>query len=819
MYITVIKTQDATRKFPVSTTEDPKVFEYENVRVTSMYTAVSIISQNYILNFPFDESIKTFTARRTKEFLGDKLAKTSNYMILDFDGVQSIEERENIMREFVAFKSVFFTSRSCNDITNFNFKGIIAVEDFSRLDMKRAINAINHKLTRNGIQTVADVSSVRTLQITAPSNKLRILRCDEVGAALTRKDLKDHKVSKTIRGYKPEIRSKVFELFEELGFIPTSPNHLDKVNFEHTSGRNGYVWYENSPFTLWHWNPTRNVDIGMTFRQRFKITDYILNQSLQELLAPTTNNNNVIPYVFETNTLDSNILSKSLKDWRDSGGVFCLKSAMGTGKTTIIERVLKMFKNVLVVTPRVSLAVELSKRLDIGIYTDSNYQNLDQLCVQYDSLFKMELHKFQCVIFDEFMTLESHVINNTSGRFNLNNVAKLHSLLSNKSVNVMIMDALLADNVIDLFHDRDVYWNVNTYLDKTPLIIHKTFESFLKELSSTLLRRITVSCVSRDMMQGMKEFLEGHGHTVCTVSSNNSPAERKQILEDFKNFQFSALVYTPSISVGINIDSTVDRHFHYDPGGVVTPVQSIQMMKRARLPFQIDCFIGSKKEYNCLSIDEIRNQLVQSNSPTAFCNFNKFGDVTLSPSGKLYSWLMLHDNIWRSDPVESFAHLAMCNFRVMLDCQVLGADEFKGVNLKTYKAPNEGWTPEIREYLMNTIGDYMHICEDWITPEEVKTYVSFNEFKRSYNNTVWRANAIARATLRGDFTFKMNLYKFSEVQEILERDGKLNEKQSKNYTPQQLKEFGLEKVKTLLGYKYVVREDFANLYDDIWKDG
>lgn len=827
MHFTIIKTQSKAAKFPISTLEDSKVFEYQNVNVSSMFLAASLVAENFILNFPLDSKILEISARRNKASLGEHFAKTCDYMILDFDGVRSSEERTKIINEFAAFKSVFFSSRSANEITNFNIKGILAVDNFNRQDIKRAINFINHRLSRNGIQCLADVSSARTLQITAPSNHLKIHRCEEIGAVLSRKDIKDQVATKTIKRFKHEIRKPVFELFGELGLIPVSPINEDKVSFEHPATQTtGYLWYHNSPFTLWHWNPTKNIDIMGTFKQKYQLKDYIENRNLRELLVPSTNtlnSNNLHPYTFESQFIDIGEIQASLSQWRDNGGVFCLRSAMGTGKTNVIRRALKMFKNVLIVTPRVSLAVELAKKLGIGLYTEANFQSFEQLVIQWDSLFKLDIRKFQCVIIDEFMTLESHLVDNRDANFALNNMQKLHSLLANPNMRVMVMDALLSENVMDLFNNgqtRDIFWVQNTYLDPTPLIIHKTFESFLKELSGSNNRRVTVSCVSKDKMFAVRDFLIGVGHQVATICSENLPSERHQILSDFAAEKYTALVYTPSISVGISIESEVDRHFHYDPGRVVSPIQSIQMMKRTRNPGQIDCFIGGGKQPSCLSIEEIRRLLVQTNSPSAFCSFNKWGDVQLSPAGRMFSWAVLHDNIWRFDAAESFALLAQCNFRAMIDVQVEGAEEFKGISLTSYKAKSEEWTPQIRDYLVNTIGDHINKCEQWISASSVEAFVNYNEFKRSYHNSSWRDMAFSRAALKGDFSYRHNFSKFCEVQDILEKEGCLSEKQiSKLGLDYSLiKTFGLVKVKRLLGNKYEEREDFKNLYWDIWND-
>lgn len=815
MHLTLIKTQDTDSKVPKGTHEDPRIFTFETLSVNSMFSAASLAAENYLLNFPLDAKHPEVISRRTREHLGQYLAKHTDYLILDFDGVKSAEDRDQVLRNFAGFKCVFFASRSCNDITNFNFKGILPVEKFTYHEVKRAITFINTMLSRNGCHNLADTSSARSMQLTAPPGKLRIFKCEEIGSALTRKDIRDYAVSKTIKSYKPTIRKEVFNLFSELGYFPTSPIQEDKVTFTHsaTNGE-GYAWYYNSPFTLWHWNPTKNVDIGSTFRKRFRIQDYIENQALGDLVKAGTTNN-VFPYYFTEKDLYPQHLAKSLGEWRDDGGVFCLKSAMGTGKTRVIERILSMFKKVLIVTPRVSLAVELSQRLGIGLYTDPEYGKHRHLVCQFDSLFKINCREFQCVVMDEFMTLESHIINSNSGMFTANNVTKLCHLMQNEEIRTCLIDALLTENVQDYFRGRDLHWCVNEYKDVTPVLIHKTFESFLKELSSTNLRRITVSCVSRDKMYALKDFLLGVGHNPCTICSDNTPQERAEILRKFANFEYSALVYTPSISVGINIDSPVDRHFHFDPGRIVTPVQSIQMMKRARSPGQIDCFIGKGRQPGCLSVEEIGQKIRQDSQAGPYVKFNKWGESELSDAGWMFSVLKLHDNIWRFDGAEAFALLAGFNFNVRMGVQVIGAEEFKGMNLKSYRVKGELWTPQIREQILSVCGDHILKFEEYLQPNQVDDFLIYFDMRKCYDNPSWRTEVLNRAALRTDFNFRRDLDLFCDKMDLLGKEGSLSQKQFKDLTVHQIGIFGLIKQKRLLGDKLIERPEFRGLYNNL----
>lgn len=815
MKVTKIHSSGRSSKYPISTTGDPTIFKFENTKVLGVNDLEKILQEEFILSFPLDIE-DSFISERDGSSLSGKFAGSSELMFVDFDKAKSRSEAEAAARLFVPYNSIFFFTQNSDGIVRNDFRAVFEVEDFTVNDHKRAEQFIRDIISKNGLDLKIEVLSAKPWQFIAPTKINKIFRVNE-GNKINKREIKDFVQTRNIKAYKPAIYPEVHKIFEEYGFFPTSKTSEPKVHFMHEeTGDISFVWYANSPFSLWHWNKAKNVNISAVFRKRHRIQDFIEKQDLATLTKTANDTNHRVNNKFRTNFLNFADYSGLFNIWKKSRGVFCLKSPMGTGKSEALARALNLGPKTLVITPRVSLAVELATRMGATVYTEAERAD-GSVCCQFDSLYKFDLSKFDTLVIDEFMTLESHILNTASKSHNFTNTSRLLSMLANPKIRVMLVDALLSENVLDLFLDRDVYWNENEWRDPIPLISHKTFESFLKELSMSLGRRITVSCVSKQKSKGIEDFLNGCGHRARVIDSDLTIFERQEILEEFSRGDLTAIVYSPTLSVGINILCPVDRHFHYDPGNVVTPIQSIQMMRRSRKVEQIDCFVGSKKVPGCLSVDEIRETLKQSPTPTPFINITEFGVVNITPAGKVYSWMNLHDNLWRWDPRESFDLLTSMNFHVVRDAQVLGSEEFTGINFKVYKESASIWEPRIRELIRTTIGDKFELVERFLAPNEVENFLFFNNMMRSYKDPMWRRIARSRAPFAQYFDFDEDFREFSAIMDRY--DGSKIKKPNllKKMNKEKLDKFGIDFDSGVFLSSAKFKTNFMGLYEEIWK--
>ena len=81
MIFTIVHSATSNTKFPTSTLEDPKIFEFENKEIFGMREVAGLFKKYYILNFPLRCSKQS---SRKSAFLERHIADSSECMILDF---------------------------------------------------------------------------------------------------------------------------------------------------------------------------------------------------------------------------------------------------------------------------------------------------------------------------------------------------------------------------------------------------------------------------------------------------------------------------------------------------------------------------------------------------------------------------------------------------------------------------------------------------------------------------------------------------------------------------------------------------------------
>lgn len=817
--VTVIHA-DGNSKFLKSTNEDPKIFDFENLTAVSLREVLMYMATHYILNFPISSDHRHLKSRRSGDDLRPHLAETTNYVVLDFDGLTSPRQIDEIHRILKTYNHIIVKSRSYNGISNFNAKGLIQVSAFTPKDCRNCLNWINETLAANGMDIQADLSSARSVQYTAPIKRFDPLHEIMDGSALRRDLLRDYKETKRVISYHHSMFPLVHDLFLEIGFNDTWKT-MEAGNYEY-QGDGRYNWYCNSPFMMYHLNPSKNVSIKSEFLKRYNYKDFIIKTPQSDLLKYSNNKGfNKIQYSeFKARFIDEEGDLDYWNEWKLNGGVYFIKSAMGTGKTRMIKKATDNCISCLVITPRVSLAVELAHKLEMGCYLSDDLRTNKIVC-QFDSLFKLERLEYDYVVIDEYMTLEAHIVAQNKNRgsapyFVMNNLQRLANYIRNPKSKVLIMDALLTEASMDIFKRQTLYYMTNNYRDPTALMTHKTFESFLKEMSTTHKRRITVSCVSKSKLFGLSKFLGTCGHRVAIISAEQSALERQDLIKKFEDGIHTCLCFTPTISVGISLDSEVDRHFHYDPGNVVTAVQSIQMMRRSRRSRQIDCFIGSAGIFNSLCIDEIQTQLRQDKNLSAACKMNVHGDVSLTDAGELFAWMSLHNNVFMSGHKQAFELLASFNFHIKTDVEVPGSRDFKGFKLPEIEKHSGDWTEELQEWVASNFGDYLTLIQQYVMPNEVKDFYLYSEIRKSAENDTYKAVAISRAAFSGDFNMPRRIKEYKSLMAKFAGktlDGRTIDKQ---YKPATLRAMGIVKNRSIFGRKYEVNQDWDTLYKELW---
>ena len=764
--------------------------------VTDLLGIPSILQQENVLCFPVYDKSASFTIEKEARVFHAK-RNLSDYCIWDIK-LKDEFAYDKIRNYLQGYQyHIIHTNRGLQGWID-EIRLILYVDGFRYSDYKLLGNLLVDAFKEWEIQ--AEITTKYNYFSTVLPKKNHCRSVFNNGILYQYKMLRRYRRPKNYRSYKPELYPIVLEIFKELGFFPNDRfgQLVEQAHFTYEATNNrGYMWYSNSPFNLWHSDPGKKINIYEIFAERYKYKDFLVKQSIEEMIESVGTSLEVIEERIDLSKLtDSN--KKFFIDWgfRTDNAILCIKSAMGSAKTAVIKKLMDNGKT-LVVTPRMSLAVEAAKNLEVPSYLDMgiDVNSNNHLVCQFDSLYKFDLTSFKHFIIDEYMTLESHISecsNNTLSK----NMAKLQYILDS---NVILVDAMLTKNCLDIFSNqrRYAHWYENSVVDGTPLMQHKTFESFLKEISLAQGKRISISCTSKEKLKALQEFVDKIGYTNRMITGDTALDERYNILKDYEAGKFNCLMYSPALSVGININSDVEKHFHYDPGGIISPIQSIQMIRRARKTKQIDCFVQRRKKISSTSIEELRADV---KSRSILCEYNAAGDQKLLQSGKTFAWMKRHDNIWRLEGRDSFDYLASLNFNVTVDVEIKGSGVFKGQVLNKFKENSAKWPVTLREKALEYFGDNL-LPEKYLEPKELESYKYFSDLYNCYNHPANIAHCKLHYYNKGNFKFEKDLEMFTKVMDNPKTKG-------------DFQHLGFEKsFFSLSGWHIIPR--YANLYKDL----
>jgi len=286
-----------------------------------------------------------------------------------------------------------------------------------------------------------------------------------------------------------------------------------------------------------------------------------------------------------------------------------IKSPTGTGKTTLLEKLLSVIRNsnVLSIISRVNLAsvhIKLvtkdseNKDVKLGLefyqnLTPETFKTCDKLVIQLESIIKCnyKLFKDATIILDETNSLLSHLRSPTFDGRRASCYKYLVKIIKDAS-HVICMDADLCNDNIEFIKqirnsDYIVYHNVCKNKTNTNAIFYNCYNKILKNMEERIKnKQFFVACF--DTLAMMNQFLEhlskfGDRKEWKIYSSEESKKNPNCIINtaDWLNrFVF----YTPSILYGIDFSYkeyivdvfSITTRFH------LNPMQVYQMMTRTR---------------------------------------------------------------------------------------------------------------------------------------------------------------------------------------------------------------------------------------------
>lgn len=645
MLVTRFAVKDTESKIPMSPYDD-LTFDFETLDV-DFDQIPRIMVSDFILTMPLTSNIH---CRRRKNELAGHAADHLDYLVIDLDHITSRQNLDECCRYFKQYQCILLESRSHNGIDNFNVKGILACD----LDAKFAKFALS-KMHRD-LEEFCDLdeSMARCVAVNAPIRKYRVLlnNCavdhkfvySDIDIGYEPRGAKSSQIqvqlpaslndAKTI----PELCLKVFT---SMGFTPAGNGDSNILRFSHGSESKtpgGFFWSPSSPYRMNHFNISRTVDIfnevknlGI-FKQLYnEPIDY--HAKLNPAVQATTLVVNT-PQLEVTPDIESHI--DSFIDAQQ--GTLCIKSAMGTGKSTIINHCIRAAHDrdmrVLIITNRISVAEDFARKYNIKVYNKDRYQLGDSLICQYDSLRKYSIRYFDIIIMDEFVSLLLH------SRCNLShdsaNAARFYSALGRK---VIIADAFINSFVMRLVNGP-ITMIENTWRDPAEVRTYSDFNYFIQVLLRTAkTEKITVSCTSLNVINALQLLLEHHGLQVCTLTSKTPPTSKELIYQHFagNDAPWQVLIFSPTLTVGVSNMNAVKHHFHYDSSMSNDVISSAQMCKRTRRAEIVHVHVKPRSQVLKTEYDDLKqfymNHSVASEDNFIF-NLNNFGELTLSRIGR-----------------------------------------------------------------------------------------------------------------------------------------------------------------------------------------
>lgn len=707
-------------KRPISPYGD-NTFDFITLETESEMQLVHTLANNYCLNIPIDIKSKV-RLRRKKEFLKDHIPQRLNYIILDLDDIDTLEKQSKVIEYFKKFKCILIASRSCNFIDNFRLKGFLFCDIETRF-IKGILGFLHDELI-DFCSVDEKPSCISTFN--APTNKVEILldnlQCtkqltiDDVDIVLKYQTPKEVRLN-SISNYDDAktIEDLCLKVFQDMGFKALGANENCLV-FSHpnevkTPG--GYFWFSNSPYRMNHFNASKSISIYEDVK-KLPIFKSLVSKPLDynELFKNDFSNYKILKVNQKILKIDENLKNEIENFINGDCDTFCIRSAMGTGKSNIISYVIQEAQSqdmrILVITNRISVAEDFSSKYNLKVYNKDKYQIGDSIICQYDSLWKYNIKQFDIIILDEFISLLLHSRNNLGN--SPINYAKFFATFNKK---ILIADAFITGYEQKLVMKKgNALMLDNEFKDDANLMLYENFNFFvqmiLKKAKET---KITVSCTSLNIIKALQLLLVKHGVRVVTLTSETPLVSKQLVYKHFdksENDLWDCLIFSPTLTVGVSNMNNVSNHFHYDSAMSCDVISSIQMIKRTRKAKNVHLFL--KNRFNPLKTkyEDLRDSYLNEIGKYAENNFmfelNDFGEPRVSKVGKRAILIDVFRNILEVNHKDALLYLLKYHFKN--DPKIISNSLYTNILLKYQKQSKENekliFTEQLKQFSLLT---------------------------------------------------------------------------------------------------------------------
>lgn len=743
-------------KIPFSSYEDGS-FIFANKTLNSLRDAYEFTIRNYTLSRPLDlkEPINTF---RTKTDLKDYVPEKINNIAINLTEVQNRYDVDDIIEYFFNknYACIIGQGSDYDGHKNFHLQGIIKVDFLTdETTIKNSLMVMQSEL---GVKCRVDLQASSIISVQPPANSSKILHVRENGKVLsnslsapvlsTKHNTKHLKVS-----FNDDFTELCLEQFAQLGFHASSAEAKGKAisfyrKYEDNT-KKGFYWFLDNPLVMNHKTRGSSVSIYHLMKHTKEGKEWLKNKTKEEQAHQLIKQENVMEYkkylAVNERYLDFTKMNKEkvVNDFLDSDkGVFKLKSPMGTAKSAGIELIIKKAhgrgEKVIIVSNRISVAKDFAEKYDLLLYQDpDSVTSKDSIVVQYDSLHKYDLAKYDIAIFDEYISLLLHHRSNLNTNSNINAVK--FKILSDRK-RVVIADAFLTGYDIEFFKERDIYFINNEYKDDIKLYDYNQKEYFITQLieQSKNLKdgeHISASFTSLNIIKLVEYELREAGIKVVSLTSETAELTRDIIYKKFKedtHSAFQVILFTPTLTVGVSNLNNVVSHFHYDSSMGADVISSLQMIKRSRTAREIHYFIQSRQNHfdtnlESLNINAQRNisQYYNNRDKTLLVDIDyESGNLALTDLAKYINKIEAFYNVLANNHANAFRLLLSYQFKDLPilveteDTKFDIRDKINKIKAKIRKANMDileeysevDWTEEELSYIKNKISQK--------TPEE-----------------------------------------------------------------------------------------------------
>ena len=744
---------EGNNRTPLSPYKDES-FLFVTKRVSSLKEAFLFMVNQYSLSKPL-KITETIKKPRRKIDLEEYVPNKIYNIALDLDDIHSKEDYLDTINYFKDnnYSVILGKSKGWNGTTKFTLKGILRVDFTNNEDIIKS--ALTQLQTELGDKCKVDLTVGNMVSLQAPSRSNFIVHYQEKGKVLNDSNVYIEEVKSTLGGeyvhtitYDNDVIDECISIFNNLGYTPIngSINDNGSINFQHPSekkSRGGYFWYSSNPLIMHHNNKDRTLSAFYILKETEIGKNWLKSKTKEEqknqLIKPFLSQNYKKFLYVNERYLDFNKKDKDsmLDDFlSEDRAVFKIKSAMGSAKSSGIDLCIKKAharrEKVILVSNRVSVAEDFADKYNIMIYKNPESINHEgSLVVQYDSLHRYNLSKYDVVIFDEFISLLLHHRAGLTDNANINAV-KFKILMEKKKV--LIADAFLTGYEDTFFRDRSIYAIMNEYKDDTKLFEYKNKEFFISALieeAGNLSKgeHISASFTSLNIMRVVELELKEKGIRVVTLSSETSKITRDIIYNKFKedtHGAFEVILFTPTLTVGVSNLNNINKHFHYDSGMSTDVISSLQMIKRSRTTKEIHYCLEERQFYLDTDLNSI-NSAAEKNINNFYNKKDKTllidvcyntGDLKLTPLAIYINEIEVFYNVLANNHANAFKLLL--NYQFERDSEIIDSVD----NSFSIREKVKLIKDKIKEETLKILEDYSDVTWTMQDLDNIKSKIS-----------------------------------------------------------------------------------------------